>query len=150
MQLCLMLSYQPQHLPPPLMMRMMMMMMMIGDDEWAPLLNLKNNDRIKIRPHHSFFEISLRPFNLKESRLVVPRRFTNWNGLMGKSFTTTLRDGQGRSWKVELKHNIFNRPLYLCGDWAKILALNGLKVGDICKFELIRREKLQVMEFRMV
>ncbi|XP_042493923.1 B3 domain-containing protein REM8-like isoform X1 [Macadamia integrifolia] len=114
-----------------------------------PCNGSKNNDQIRIGTHNPFFEISLRPYYFKERRLVIPRHFARLIGLMGKSFITTLRDGNGRSWVVELKYNS-KRTLHLLGDWAEISSVNGLKVGDTCKFELIRRGKLQVMEFRIV
>ncbi|KAJ4967525.1 hypothetical protein NE237_019374 [Protea cynaroides] len=116
------------------------------DDGWG-LENLKNNDRIGIISCNPFFVTSLRPFNNEESGLSVPLEFVRENGLMGKSFITTLRNSKGRSWRVELKSNKCNGHTYMYGDWTVISSVNGLKEGCTCIIELIRRGKLQVIEF---
>ncbi|XP_042493919.1 B3 domain-containing protein REM10-like isoform X2 [Macadamia integrifolia] len=113
----------------------------------------KNSDQIEIRPNNPFFLFSLRSYILKWSRLDIPRPFVRESGLIGikRSFTTTLRDGKGRSWRVLLRNSKTSKAVfYLRGDWVGISAVNGLKEGDTCKIELIRRGKLQVVEFRML
>ncbi|XP_043720762.1 putative B3 domain-containing protein REM15 [Telopea speciosissima] len=96
------------------------------------------------------FEKTLTLFNFRNHCLYVPMNFSRLNGLMGKKCKTTLTDGKGRSWKVELNHRKSDDQVYILSDWIQICTSNGLKEGDTCTFELTRKGKRKVMEFSLL
>ncbi|KAJ4963692.1 hypothetical protein NE237_023631 [Protea cynaroides] len=115
---------------------------------------VKNNEQAEIKPsavpRNPSFVTSLKPFNLKESRLNVPMNFARLNGLMGKQYGMILTDRKGRSWKVQLKHRKRKGTVSIYGDWVDISAANVLKDGDTFILELVQREKMPVMGFRLL
>ncbi|KAJ7970639.1 B3 domain-containing protein [Quillaja saponaria] len=91
---------------------------------------------------HFMATISASNVTRKKPYMNIPVAFVRSNNLGYKS-SLTLRDPLGRLWPVKLKVrsraygsvSVIHRTT-MTGGWAKFYASNGLKLGDLCLFQL--------------
>lgn len=71
----------------------------------------------------------------------VPTDFSR-NYLPQGYYTVILKNSEGREWKVSVVPSA--NTVKLSGGWAAFRCDNQINSGDICTFELVRRETMVV------
>ncbi|KAL7617063.1 B3 domain-containing protein REM17 [Lactuca sativa] len=91
------------------------------------------------------FESKITPYVIKKSRLHVPINFARSNGLITRWIHTPvyLMDDTQRTWPATLTKT--KTELCITG-WREFIVKNHLKVGDVCRFELIKNGELPVFK----
>ncbi|PKI42094.1 putative B3 domain-containing protein Os04g0347400 isoform X2 [Punica granatum] len=88
-----------------------------------------------------WFQVEMTKSYVKNGSVAVPARFLVTNGI-GKWEQLVKLRRLGSSWLVKMHFYPDARSGYLCGGWIKFARVNGLQVGDICKFELTKRNSI--------
>ncbi|KAF8388728.1 hypothetical protein HHK36_025408 [Tetracentron sinense] len=113
-----------------------------------PMARPKMQDKACSFSHgHPSFVTTVKPFNLKKGRLNIPRDFARLNGLPKKCCEMTIRDQKGRSWPVTLRKCKNDGRVYIGCGWRRFSVANGLKLGDVCTFELILEEDMMMFHW---
>nr|KAJ0227899.1 hypothetical protein LSAT_V11C100017880 [Lactuca sativa] len=94
------------------------------------------------------FMFKMTPYVFSNSRLCVPIKFARSNGLttQGPIRTCTqvyLMDHTRMTWPATLTKT--KKQIYLTG-WREFIAKNHLKVGDVCRFELVKHGEVLVFK----
>ncbi|XP_039155882.1 B3 domain-containing transcription factor VRN1-like [Eucalyptus grandis] len=100
-------------------------------------------------PNNPFFQVIMRPSYVREKFLVnLPASFIGMH-LKGDSRDITLQVSDGKKWRVRCL--LFNGKGKISRGWREFVADNKLEIGDVCIFELLRREDivLKVTIFRV-
>ncbi|KAI3946041.1 hypothetical protein MKX01_024797 [Papaver californicum] len=89
------------------------------------------------------FKIVMQPAYVREGRTVVhvPVRFKAFREV--NCDIVTLRDSEGRTWDVGVSTYREKQTKLMTG-WSDFVLDNHLEVGDVCIFELIDRNNLQM------
>ncbi|KAL7617060.1 B3 domain-containing protein REM10 [Lactuca sativa] len=95
------------------------------------------------------FMFKMTPYVFSNSRLCVPIKFARSNGLttQGPIRTCTqvyLMDHTRMTWPATLTKT--KKQIYLTG-WREFIAKNHLKVGDVCRFELVKHGEYLPVDF---
>ncbi|KAK3015151.1 hypothetical protein RJ639_005931 [Escallonia herrerae] len=93
--------------------------------------------------HLSYFESTLTRYNITNSVLYLPNKFTRTNGL--NNGVMILRDEKQRSWPVEMRDA--GSYVYIGHGWSDFCIANDLNEGDSFKFELIKKGKKPIVKF---
>ncbi|KAK2988435.1 hypothetical protein RJ640_001384 [Escallonia rubra] len=93
--------------------------------------------------HLSYFESTLTRYNITNSVLYLPNKFTRTNGL--SNGVMILRDEKQRSWPVEMRDA--GSYVYIGHGWSDFCIANDLKEGDSFKFELFKKGKKPIVKF---
>ncbi|MCL7052189.1 hypothetical protein MKW94_021466 [Papaver nudicaule] len=94
------------------------------------------------KPENPFFKLIIQASHIKRG-VTVPAVFAAAHLTSITQIMITVRVSDGRSWEVKY---IFRAPTErrLSQGWNKFAADNDLKEGDVCVFELIDREKIEL------
>ncbi|KAK9756352.1 hypothetical protein RND81_01G091000 [Saponaria officinalis] len=96
-------------------------------------------------PFPSFMKVIVNS-NVSHSHTVdVPRKFSAAH-LPSYKTNIVLRNMEGQSWRVVSA--CYGNQTKLCGGWMSFARKNGVKVGDVCIFELVDEKVLQVRVFK--
>ncbi|KAK2975930.1 hypothetical protein RJ640_024815, partial [Escallonia rubra] len=93
--------------------------------------------------HLSYFESTLTRYNITNSVLYLPNKFTRTNGL--SNGVMILRDEKQRSWPVEMRDA--GSYVYIGHGWSDFCIANDLNEGDSFKFELIKKGNKPIVKF---
>ncbi|KAK9273713.1 hypothetical protein L1049_018523 [Liquidambar formosana] len=77
----------------------------------------------------------------------IPKEFARSNGLCKNCYEMVLKNKNGRSWPVTLRHQLLSGQVNIGCGWQAFAVANGLKEGDKFKLELIRGENELIMTF---
>ena len=72
----------------------------------------------------------------------IPRSFSAAAQFPPSRRKVVLRDSAGKAWDVICIEGQGNH--YLSGGWRSFARHNNLKQGDVCKFELVSIDEMQV------
>ncbi|XP_056165811.1 B3 domain-containing transcription factor VRN1-like isoform X2 [Syzygium oleosum] len=108
-------------------------------------------------PNNPFFRVIMRPSYVREKFLVLffppheqnlPTSFVGMH-LKGDSRDITLQVSDGKKWRVRCL--LFDGKGKISRGWREFVADNKLEIGDVCIFEMVRREDivLKVTIFRV-
>ncbi|KAJ4827435.1 hypothetical protein Tsubulata_011088 [Turnera subulata] len=106
------------------------------------------------KPQNPSFMVLLRPYNIYNNLLNVPHGFSQ-KYLSGASKLVKLQVPDGREWPVlkvsAIRTAVRRVPLRLGKGWSGFRRENNLEEGDVCVFELIKRNcpVLKVSVFRV-
>lgn len=78
-----------------------------------------------------------------------PQAFVN-SSLPKASSPMTLCDPSGKNWETRYAYNTRRRSGGISGGWIFFTFGNNLEANDVCIFELIEQNKMQVHIFRVV
>ncbi|KAM3379410.1 B3 domain-containing protein REM7 isoform X2 [Capsicum galapagoense] len=94
---------------------------------------------------HSCFVSTLKPYCFTKAFLFLPMRFAKSNGLMNRNCEMILKGEVQRCWSVWLGRS--GNHFGIIHGWTKFRAENGLQVGDVYKFELIKNGEIPIAHF---
>ncbi|KAF8388727.1 hypothetical protein HHK36_025407 [Tetracentron sinense] len=90
---------------------------------------------------HPHFVTTVKPHNLsRKGQMNIPIHFARINSLTNICSEMTIRDQKGRSWPVRVRKRKCGGRVYIGSGWSLFSVANGLKLGDVCAFELILGE----------
>ena len=72
----------------------------------------------------------------------IPRSFSNAANFTPSKKKVVLRDSAGKGWDVICLHDKGGHCL--SGGWGPFVHYNKLKLGDVCIFELVSIDEMQV------
>ncbi|WRX35316.1 B3 DNA binding domain - like 10 [Theobroma cacao] len=98
---------------------------------------------------HPYFVATLKPNNLKVSKLNIPRKFARSNGLTDRFCEMVLVDQQGRSWIANLRHKKSDGQVYIGRGWRNLCIANNLKEEDSVLLELIGNGKKPIFKLEV-
>ncbi|KAK4751447.1 hypothetical protein SAY87_004929 [Trapa incisa] len=98
--------------------------------------------------HNMRFTVTIKDSNIRFRYMTIPKRFARTNNLLDKSMVV-LRDPLGNKWPVTLRLRDRPSTLNMIHEWQDFSTANGLRVGDICVFQLLADE-VKVDRFSMV
>ncbi|KAJ9559380.1 hypothetical protein OSB04_013994 [Centaurea solstitialis] len=107
----------------------------------------ENEDNHRLGDDRCFVS-KITPYYIKSTRLAsVPMKFARSNGLTTKRKRgqVIIKDENGRKWPASLdNNNKMQMRISVCRDFK---VKNHLKVGDRCKFELVKSGEVLVFDF---
>ncbi|PSS01042.1 B3 domain-containing protein [Actinidia chinensis var. chinensis] len=96
---------------------------------------------------HPYFVSTLKPYSFTGYRINIPMGFARRHGLCNRCCEMIIKDDEGRSWKVRLRHKSSDGKVYIGHGWRRFQLANALKVGDVFSFELIDHGTKPIMVF---
>ncbi|XP_038707961.1 B3 domain-containing protein REM19-like [Tripterygium wilfordii] len=100
-----------------------------------------------MKPKKSSFMIVMKPCDLHRKALLVPALFAREH-LNGKPRNMKVVGSSGREWLLNMRE-MKAGVLLLSGGCSQFIVDNKLKKGDVCVFELIKKDvSMQVTVFR--
>ncbi|KAF9608861.1 hypothetical protein IFM89_011899, partial [Coptis chinensis] len=95
-----------------------------------------------------FFKVSMQPSYMKGRYVPIPKKFSKKYLPEGVDSLTIQASSERRKWQVGCILN--NTQMRMCRGLAKFIRESGVKLGDICAFELINKEdavlKLNILQ----
>ncbi|XP_054817121.1 B3 domain-containing protein REM19-like [Prosopis cineraria] len=89
------------------------------------------------KPENPSFTALIGRRNLTRRYLNVPALF--WRVHVGKISPMKLQDSNGQKWAINF-HRAGAGSIRIGKGWIRFARANGVKEGDVCVFELIRRK----------
>ncbi|KAF8050403.1 hypothetical protein N665_1978s0006 [Sinapis alba] len=83
-----------------------------------------------------FVTLTIKPWDVKNSRLYLPMAFTKNNGINAKT-KLALLDKNGVKWSTDLRSEYNGKRIRMIGGWKKFFKANFLKIGESIMFKLI-------------
>ncbi|CAA7032981.1 unnamed protein product [Microthlaspi erraticum] len=83
-----------------------------------------------------FVTVTLTPYNIRLSKLVLPIPFTKVNGIK-RAKKMSLLDKHGVKWSTKLWFEKERKRMRLVGGWREFCDANGVKIGESIILELI-------------
>ncbi|XP_020888131.1 putative B3 domain-containing protein REM15 [Arabidopsis lyrata subsp. lyrata] len=94
-----------------------------------------------------FVTVTLTPYNIEQSKLVLPIPFTKVNDIV-KAKKMSLLDKHGVKWSIKLWFEVERKRMRLVGGWKEFCYANGVKIGESIILELIwETEESSVLKF---
>ncbi|CAN8284173.1 unnamed protein product [Cochlearia groenlandica] len=87
-----------------------------------------------------FVIVTLTPYDIRLSRLVLPRAFTKVNGISNIN-NMSLLDKQGVKWSTSLWFDQNRKRMRIVGGWKEFCDANNAKIGESIMLELIWEEE---------
>ncbi|KAM7486196.1 hypothetical protein LguiA_002205 [Lonicera macranthoides] len=100
------------------------------------------------RHGHPYFSSTLTASNIKGYGLYIPMEFARLNGLIGRNCEMIMKDEQGRTWPLRLKHS--GNHVCITRRFHHFLTANGLKEGDSFVVHLLQNGNKPLMNFRSI
>ncbi|XP_058069227.1 B3 domain-containing protein Os03g0212300-like [Magnolia sinica] len=98
-------------------------------------------------PNNYHFKAVINRSNVMKPYMCIPKKFTLTNDLtIGR--TMTLRDSEQRLWTVTIDRQRYSCSTYFRSGWTQFAVANGMKVGDVCFFDIVPSMK-DVMDVRI-
>lgn len=72
----------------------------------------------------------------------IPQSFSAAGHFPPSKMRVVLRNSAGKAWDVSCLYHA--RRHYFSGGWAPFARYNNLKQGDVCIFELVNKDEMQV------
>ncbi|KDP44974.1 hypothetical protein JCGZ_01474 [Jatropha curcas] len=106
--------------------------------------NVLQKAKINFKSENPYFIVAVQPTYLG-NRLAVPSTFAK-KYFKQERGVATLSTSDGKNWSAEYCNLAWNGiPLArLCNGWRKFVKENHLEVGDVCAFELINRDNIEL------
>ncbi|KAF3559588.1 hypothetical protein F2Q69_00016643 [Brassica cretica] len=99
--------------------------------------NLDREDKKGLITSQSrFVTLTIRYWDVKNSRLYLPMAFTKDNGINVKT-KLALLDKNDVKWPTDLRSEYNGKRIRMIGGWKKFFKANFLKMGESIKFKLI-------------
>ncbi|PWA42587.1 DNA-binding pseudobarrel domain-containing protein [Artemisia annua] len=104
-------------------------------------------DLARGKKNYPYFISEVKSF-VVEKMLYLPKKFARKNGLFNKEEMILKNVRNEGSWTVELKSSKNNKYCYIGRGWKEFYVANGLKDGDLFKFELVDNGEKPTANFR--
>ncbi|PWA76850.1 auxin response factor [Artemisia annua] len=108
----------------------------------------KSYDLARRKKNYPYFISEVKSYVKKKMLLYLPKKFARKNGLFNKEEIILKNVRNEGSWTVELKSSKNNKYCYIRRGWKEFYVANGLKDGDLFKFELVDNGEKPTANFR--
>ncbi|KAG7567857.1 Reverse transcriptase domain [Arabidopsis thaliana x Arabidopsis arenosa] len=96
---------------------------------------------------NQFVKVTLTPYNVGQSKLILPVPFTKVNGII-KAKKMSFLDKHGVKWSTNLWFEEKCKRMRLSGGWKEFCYANGVKIGESIILELIwETDRSSVLKF---
>ncbi|KAH0886108.1 hypothetical protein HID58_062204 [Brassica napus] len=97
---------------------------------------IDREDKKGLTSQSRFVTLTIRYWDVKNSRLYLPMAFTKDSGINVKT-KLALLDKNDVKWPTDLRSEYNGKRLRMIGGWKKFFKANFLKIGESIKFKLI-------------
>ncbi|KAF8097558.1 hypothetical protein N665_0286s0066 [Sinapis alba] len=112
-----------------------------SEEELYPNKTLsKKRARTETEPssENAYLVAHVTPSTLRRNHMYLSSKFARSNGLNNRQCEIDLRNEQGESWTLDLRHNKTTGQTFVRNGWTSFCKANGIKVESFCRFKLVQ------------
>ncbi|ESQ54027.1 hypothetical protein EUTSA_v10027418mg [Eutrema salsugineum] len=121
-----------------------------GDDDYSTseedLYPKKTSSKKRARSEKSYLVAHVTASNLSRNHICLTNKFARANGLNNRQCEIDLRNEEGKSWTMDLRHNKTTGQAFISRGWRSFCKENGLKAESFCRFECVQSGTKPVLQ----